>query len=207
MSWLRARKSQCLQFGFALPFITVAFRGRLCYLNRWSHLPLNVNLGYQLPAIPWTEFPAECLWYFVPMAVFHAVVFLVGCLILIVVTRNRSIILKRIQKLALFILLLLIVGSLFNGVWSCSVYNRFYHSTDYIFDFIPFWPISWITVDTPWGDGHGELYGTTTLFQLKLLWLLFAIGTWGTTILLYRTFRRWSRGEKSPQMNMLLPSI
>jgi hypothetical protein len=141
------------------------------------------------PPIPWAEFPAECLWYLVPMSVLHLAVFAVGCLTAVMVSRGRpGKLRRRIGRFALFIGLLLIVGSLFNGLWSCLVYNRLYHSTDHIFDFIPFWPISWIAVDTPWGDGHGQLF--TPLFVLNFVWLVFAVGTWAVTAFLYQILRR-----------------
>jgi hypothetical protein len=147
------------------------------------------------PPIPWMEFPLESGIYFVLMGVAFLFVFAVGCLILTAVTkRKRDVLAKRIGHFALFLFLFLVVGALFNGLWSCVVYNLLYHSTDYIFDFIPFWPITWIQVDTPWGDGHGKLY--SSLFELRLVWLLFAICTWGTTILLHRASLKRLRIKK-----------
>jgi hypothetical protein len=123
------------------------------------------------------------------MSVLHAAVFAIGCLVAFMVSwRQPGLARRRIGRLALFIALLLVVGALFNGLWSCSIYNCLYHSADYIFDFAPFWPVWWISVDTPWGDGHGELF--TSLSLLKSVWLLFAVGTWAVTILLYQRMRR-----------------
>ena len=84
------------------------------------------------------------------MSVLHLAVFAVGCLVAVMVSwREPGVLRRRIGRFALFVGLLLVVGSLFNGLWSCLDFNRLYHSTDYIFDFVPFWPISWIAVDTP----------------------------------------------------------
>lgn len=141
------------------------------------------------PPIPWTAFPAECLWYLLPMSALHLAAFAVSCLVAVRVSRRQpGTSRRRIGRCALFIGLLLVVGSLFNGLWSCLIYNHLYHSTDHIFDFVPFWPISWIAVDTPWGDGHGQLF--TSLFLLKFVWLLFAVCTWAVTIFLYQIVRR-----------------
>ena len=63
---------------------------------------------------------------------------------------------------------------------SCLIWDRLYDSTDYVFDFMPFWPITRGVVDSPWGDERGRLLGVS-LFQLLLVWLLFAAGTWGAT--------------------------
>jgi len=141
------------------------------------------------PPIPWSDFPAECLWYLVPMSMLHLALFAVGCVVAVMVSwRPPGTLRPRIGRFALFLGLLLVVGSLFNGLWSSLVFNRLYHSTDYIFDFVPFWPISSIAVDTPWGDGHGQLF--ISLFRLKFVWLLFAVGTWAVTIFLYQIIRR-----------------
>jgi hypothetical protein len=122
------------------------------------------------------------------MGVIHLAFLLIGCAILSVVPvkkpNTRS---KRIGRFSLFVILFLVVGSLFNGLWSCLVYGRLYDSADYVFDFVPFWPITWITVDEAWGDGRGKLY--TSLLELRLVWFLFATCTWGVTILLYRSAR------------------
>lgn len=85
----------------------------------------------------------------------------------------------------MFLTLLLIVGALCNGVWSCLVRGRLYCSTDYVLDFTPFWPIKQRVIDLPFGDQRGQLFGVT-LTQLNIVWLLFATGTYGVTALLYR---------------------
>jgi hypothetical protein len=145
-----------------------------------------------LNPIPWGTFPGECLWYLVPMSVFHLGVFIFGAILLAIFsTKQPGLILKRIGRFGLFLILFLLVSSISNGLWTCLVYNQLYHSTDYIFDFIPFWPVTWITVDTPWGDGHGKLF--VPLYQLRLVWFAFAAGTWATTIALYRVLRRLKR--------------
>src|ERR1022692_2906748 len=125
--------------------------------------------------IPWSEFPTECLWYLMPMSVLHLVVFVVGfCVLLLLPRRPRSTLKSRVGRFGLFLLLFLLVGSFFNGLWSCSVWDRLYDSTDYVFDFIPFWPITQSVIDAPWGDEHGRLLGVS-LFQLQLVWFAFAM--------------------------------
>src|SRR5439155_13427321 len=100
-----------------------------------------------------------------------------------------SVLKSRARRLGLFIGLFLLVGSLGNGLWSCLIWGRLYDSMDYIFDFTPFWPIARRVIDEPWGDEHGRLFGVS-LFQLQLIWFLFAAGTWGLTVALYRLIRR-----------------
>lgn len=132
----------------------------------------------------------ECLFYFVPLSVVHIVAFIVGSFVIAAFSwRQRSILIGRIQRFGLFLALLLVVGSLFNGVWSCSVLGRLYYSTDYVLDFTPFWPITQRVIDMPFGDQRGQLFGVT-LMQLNMVWLLFALGTYAVTVLLYRAVQQ-----------------
>jgi hypothetical protein len=152
-----------------------------------------MNTAWHPNPIPWGEFPAEWLWYFVPMSVVHFAVFLLGFLVMAVLLWNeRGVLARRTRRLALFIGLLLISGSVFNGLWSCLIWDRLYDSTDYVFDFTPFWPITRSVIDTPWGGERGGLMGVS-LFQLQLVWLLFAAATWGVTIFLYRLLQKRDR--------------
>lgn len=139
----------------------------------------------------WSHFPEECLWYLVPMSILHVAIFCVGYSILVTLAklrRQRENLGRRVANFGLFLVLFLFVSSGVNGLWSCLIYGRLYRSLDYVFDFIPFWPICWRRVDTPWGDGHGELF--TSLSQLNFVWLLFAVGTWAATIVIYRNTSR-----------------
>ncbi len=140
--------------------------------------------------IPWSEFPAECFWYLVPMSVVHLAAFIIGCIVLVFLPRKQpGTLRRRIGRFGLFISLLLVAGSLVNGLWSCLVWDRLYDSTDYVFDFIPFWPINQSMIDRPFGNERGQLLGVS-LFQLQLVWCVFAAGAWGVTIFLYRLIRR-----------------
>jgi hypothetical protein len=134
----------------------------------------------------WNEFPAYCMFYFAVMGVVHLAIFIVGCLILAALAiKQRGTFRRRIGRFGLFMGLLLVVGSVASGVWSCTVWGRLYFSTDYVFDFCPFWPITQKVMDARFGDKQGQLFGVS-LFQLQLVWLLFAAPTWTATIILYR---------------------
>ena len=112
---------------------------QLWIVSRSSHM----SAAFHPTPIPWSQFPVECFWYLAPMSVVHLVAFLVGCIVLVLLPRKQpGMLLRRIGRFGLFISLLLVVGSLFNGLWSCLVWERLYYSTDYLFDFVPFWPIS-----------------------------------------------------------------
>jgi hypothetical protein len=149
-------------------------------------LPLNDSMSRFHP-IPWDEFPAECLWYLAPMSLLHLIVFAIGCLVLAALTSKWSrTFLRRAGRLALFLGLLLVVGSVFNGLWSCMIWGRLYDSTDYVVDFLPFWPITQGVIDASFGDTRGQLLGVS-LFELQLVWFAFAAGTWIVTFRLYRS--------------------
>ena len=159
---------------------------------------------YHLTPIPWNNFPQECLWYFVPMSVLHVVAFVFGCIVLVLFPHKQPGTLKRrIGRLGLFLVLFLIVSSLLNGVWSCLIWNHLYHSSDYIFDFTPVWPITWGMITRPFGNEQGQLLGVS-LFQLQMIWFLFAASSWGITILLYRWIRGYfpSNSSVKPELSV-----
>jgi hypothetical protein len=139
--------------------------------------------------ISWLEFPNECFYYFYFLAPFHAAVSVIGSIgMTIVPWRTRTSLLNRVGSFVAFLILLLLVGMVFSGIWSCTIWGRYYYSTDYVFDFVPVWPITQATIDARFGDETGRLMGLT-LFQLKMIWLLFALTTWGMTFVLNRWFR------------------
>ena len=139
---------------------------------------------------PWSDYPLECVLYLMLAGLLHLALFLAGCPILAVLgVLQPGTFLRRVGRLGLFLGLLLVVGSLFNGVWSCAIWGRLYFSTDYVFDFTPFWPITQKVIDAPFGDMRGQLLGVS-LFQLQLVWFLFAAGTWAAGILLCRLICR-----------------
>src|ERR1017187_4501713 len=147
----------------------------------------------------WSQFPLACGIYFGFMGVLHLALFAIGCLIFAVLAiRQPGRFLRRVGRLRLFLGLLLVIGSVANGLWSCLVWGRFYYSTDYAFDFSALWPITQGVIDAPFGDMRGQLFGIS-LFQLQLVWLLFAAGTWTATILLYRLICRQPPANKSPE--------
>ena len=145
----------------------------------------------------WSDFPVDCMWYFVVMGVLHLAIFVVGVLVIAALAiKQRRDFIKRVGRFGLFMGLLLIVGSVINGVWSCAIWGRLYFSTDYIFDFSPFWPITQKLIDARFGDKQGQLIGVS-IFQLQLIWLLFAITTWAATIISYRYICRQTQANMS----------
>ncbi|MCX5906530.1 MAG: sugar nucleotide-binding protein, partial [Deltaproteobacteria bacterium] len=68
------------------------------------------------------------------MGILHLAIFLVGCLGLAALAlRQRGTFLKRVGRFGFFMGLLLVIGSLLNGLWSCVIWGRLYFSTDYVF--------------------------------------------------------------------------
>jgi hypothetical protein len=159
-----------------------------------------------MSTIPWNEFPFEFGIYFEFMGMLHLVLFAVGCLIFAMLAiRQRGRFLRRVGRLGLFLGLLLLVVSVANGLWSCLVWGRLYYSTDYVFDFSAFWPITQSIIDAPFGTERGRLFGVS-LFQVQLVWLLFATGTWTVTILLYRFICKRPPANKSLQATAAAPA-
>jgi hypothetical protein len=130
-----------------------------------------------------------CYLYFV--GIVYLGVLAVGCLVcLFPRPRSPSAFLRRVAKLGLFMAILLLVGDFFGFIWGGTIWGRFYESTDYCgTDFLPFLPVTQGIIDAPFGDQWHGLMGVS-LFQLNLIWLLFALCTWGATLFLYRLLSR-----------------
>jgi hypothetical protein len=132
------------------------------------------------------------------MSVLHFLVFIVGCFLLVYLNRKHwSTFKRRAFRLGLFAALLLVVASPFNGLWSCLIFDHLYYSTDYVFDFTPFCPVTLVAVNPQVVDLYGHPFGTT-LFQVNAVWFVFALCTWAITVLLYRLFVSKNRKSQTP---------
>jgi hypothetical protein len=145
-----------------------------------------MDANFHPTPFPWSEFPMECLWYFPIMGPVHFIFFGFYYWATFFWRKSKT---GEFRRLVFFWFILFLVSSIFNGLWSCSVWDRLYDSMDYVSDFSPFWPITQGVIDAPWGNDRRRLLGIS-LWQLQLVWLVFALGTWITTILLYRAIRR-----------------
>ena len=113
--------------------------------------------------IPWFQFPVEFLIYFVGMGILFLPVFLLTCTGLAFLRgATPGWLSVKIRRLALFMGLLLLAGSIFNGLWSCLIWGHLYWSADYLLDFTPFFPVTQGRVEFPFGDVRGSLLGKTT---------------------------------------------
>ncbi len=139
------------------------------------------------------------------LGVAYIVIFLLGAIVLAPLSpRKFPVYCHRLRKLALFLVALVVVGAFFDFLWTAFIWDRLYYSTDYCgLDFRPFMPITQSVIDAPWGLGRGYLIGIT-LFQLNLIWSAFALGTWVTTIAVYRWVRK--KGE-APSPNLPRPVL
>lgn len=165
----------------------------LGYSYGWRRMSMFINsFNVSHPtSIPWSEFPTECLWYIVVAILPHLVAFGLGWTILAFLpARQPSQFWRQLSRLGLFLAVFLVVGSLFNGLWSCLVWGRYYESSDYVCGFLPFWPPT-----EAWFEPLPRDDGTPASFtQLQLFWLLFTVATWGLTILVYRFVVRRAPG-------------
>ncbi|MGI6100599.1 MAG: hypothetical protein GX174_04835 [Lentisphaerae bacterium] len=83
-------------------------------------------------------------------------------------------------------------GMVANLLWDTFIFGRLYTSTDYVFDFFPFFPITQGYIDRPWGDETGQIFHGLNIRHIQLIWLLFACITWLATFFLYsRVPRVW----------------
>jgi hypothetical protein len=141
------------------------------------------------------DFPLECLYYLIPMSIVHLVVFAIGCIALAFISERLHASYRQLCiRWALFSVVFLITASIANGVWSYLIFGRLYFSTDYVFDFSPFWPITQRVIDARFGDQVGQLYGIT-LAQLQIIWFVFALLTWFVAGVIYSILRRFRFGH------------
>ena len=193
-----------------------------------SFLPLCAGLCYQLkvrgynPALPvlllvfppaiWgaahapagfrsiglEDLPGDCIFYLIFMSVLLFIIFVLGCLVLYVISalsrKQCQFLKRRIVGFALFNFLLLIVGCVFCMLWSGLIFGNLYYSYDSLADFEPFWPITQGLIDYG-GDMRGQLFGVS-LLELQLVWLAFTLATWATTYYLYKLLRRESASSQ-----------
>jgi hypothetical protein len=138
-------------------------------------------------------FPLDCIFYLIFMSVAHFIIFILGCVVLFVISalsrRQCAFLKQRVGRYALFNLILLLVGCVFSSLWSCFIFGNFYWSYDSLGDFEPIWPITRSLIDYGGADIHGQLFGIS-LLELQLVWLAFAFGSWATTYYLYKAILR-----------------
>jgi hypothetical protein len=92
----------------------------------------------------------------------------------------------RVGSLSIFCASLMFAGAFYSCLWGVTIWGWLYRSSDYCGnDFLPFIPIGQAALDAEFdNDPHGLLHGTT-LFELRVAWLAFAVATWITAFFLY----------------------
>jgi len=129
------------------------------------------------------------------MGVFHLVLILVALTLAapcLFISKAKYIVFAR--GFIVFNALLWLSGMTANLLWDIFVFETIYTSTDYVFDFIPFMPITQGYIDRPWGDQTGHIFYGLSILHVQALWFFFAFATWMTTIFLYSQIRRiWNR--------------
>jgi hypothetical protein len=152
-------------------------------------------------------FPFDCIFYLISMGIVHFTIFILGCLVLFVISalsrKQCGFLKQRVGRFALFNFLLLPVGCVFGTLWTGLIWGNLYYSYDSMGDFIPFWPITRSVIDYGAADVHGELFGVS-LFELQLIWLAFALGAWTTTYNLYKLISRTYTSRQLTKDNGLL---
>jgi hypothetical protein len=158
--------------------------------------------------MPWSDFPTKCFIYLLFGGIAHVLFFFFGFFCIVVVSApSQRLCLhlsQNLRRFTLFSLLFLPVAAIFNGVWSCTIWGQFYDSTDYVIDFLPFWPIARGIIDAPFVNERGQLLGIS-LFELQLIWFVFAVGTWAVTYCLYKQVLRL-HGRVNAGQELLTPS-
>ena len=143
--------------------------------------PLSMLLAFAIPEL----FVFSIYFFFA--GVFHVASFVLLALLLAPVAfRSSARYLFLIERIGLFSSLLLLTGSILNGVWMGAVYQRLYSSQDTVVDCYPFIPFGHWVLDQEYGGETGALLNGAELWHLQALWLLFAATAWGLAVFLYR---------------------
>jgi hypothetical protein len=133
----------------------------------------------------WYEYPINCLYYFLMSAVDHAIIFALGCLVLVLVSLWARVgYLRLLKRWSIFNIILILVGAAMSGFWDCLIYGHLYVTADYVADFSLIFPITQNTIDVHFDDYSGHLIGVS-LRQLQCVWLLFALVTWTLAAVIY----------------------
>jgi hypothetical protein len=147
-----------------------------------------------IESYPMSAAPIEAFGYFVVMGFFHLAVMIAVLLLavpLLFVSRRMYFVYTR--GFCVFNVLLLVLSSILNGVWSCAIWGNIYFSTDYVIDFTPFWPITQNLIDMSFGDVSGDIFYGLSILHVQAIWLGFAFAAWAGTVFLYsKTRRLWN---------------
>jgi hypothetical protein len=139
-----------------------------------------------------SEFLSLWLFYVLSWGLVSTIFFLVPVAAILsifsIAKRQASRLVERLRRLAGFLAILLLVSGVANALWCCLIFGNLYVAHDIDSpedDFQPFFPIdgSWLTMQ------HGHTL-TVSLFQLQMMWLLFAASAWAISFILYRLIRR-----------------
>ena len=99
--------------------------------------------------------------------------------------------LRTLWRVFAFLVILLVVGAVAQYFWTTAIWGRFYYSTDYVYGYMPFLPMTQRIIDFEFGGKRGALNGIS-LTTLNLIWLAFTIPVWALTIQIYRRLFRIS---------------
>ncbi len=86
---------------------------------------------------------------------------------------------KLIYGYAIFNMFLLVWGSLGSAIFISVASGKLYTSVDRLVDFYPFIPFGHWILDDGFGGGlHGRLLGDTTIWDVRMVWLVVALPVW-----------------------------
>ena len=148
---------------------------------------------------PLTEF----MIYFWLMGIVHVVVIIAG---LVIATPTLFFNVRRYlvfsRGYVVFNVVLLLVCALLNLLWSYTVWGVAYYSMDYVTDFSPFWPVMEHMIYYDFGGKTGRILNGMNIYQVHLIWFLFAFAAWMITSYIDSLIRKmWLRGSIGKMMS------
>jgi len=160
-------------------------------------MPLTViQMSNSIQPESWSDFFGIWLFYILSFGlIFHLAFFICGCLLTVLIcaiSKQMFALRPRIVRFGLFCLILLITSGGFNALWNCAVWGNLYitYGADIEDDFTPFIPINQTAINAE----NGKLL-SVTIYQLQLVWLIFAGFAWGVAFFCYRFISRTPKNE------------
>lgn len=93
---------------------------------------------------------------------------------------------KTAERILILNVLMLLTGAAFNLLWNSQIVGHLYYNWDVFFDFIPYWPVQLGILNPLPDQPQTGLAEGVAFWQIRVLWLGFALAAWATIIVGYR---------------------
>lgn len=93
------------------------------------------------------------------------------------------------SRVGIFLILLLFYGAIGQIIWNSAVFGKLYYSTDYVFGYLPFYPITQAEINAEFAGERGALLNGSSLWTVNSVWSIITACVWITATLSYYAIR------------------